>query len=288
MHVPNGLPFDRRYLPHIAIITLVGLSGCNQTSGLVMNTTGKSYYAGGQWSAARQAFERALTDAPENPHYAYNLGAAMRKQGDLIGAERMFRHALRIDPRHQPSHHGLAALLTEQGRQAEAEFHLREWAATQPQESEPHVEMAWMQRQQRDMAGAQQSLHQALRNDPRDPYAMAHLGQIYQDRGRPAEAHTYYRRSLGMNPFQPHVKSRLAAMPDPRLLAPGSQMAAYAQPASPMTPYPSMTVPAARPMPPPDEPARTPVQLGEPTPVSAIGPSPAPIASAGVPVVAPF
>lgn len=191
---------------------LMTLSGCNQTSGYVMNESGKAYYAQGNYLAARREFERALMDSPENANYAFNVASAMRKQGDLIGAERMYERALVLDPRHQPAHHELAALLREQGRHEEAESHIEEWAATQPYVAEAHVERAWMQRERGDLAAAEQSLQRALRQKPHHARAMAHLGQVYHETGRPQHARALYQRSLALNPFQPEVRSRVAGM----------------------------------------------------------------------------
>lgn len=191
---------------------LLSLTGCNQTSGFVMNEAGKSYYAQGNYLAARREFERALMDSPRNADYAFNVASAMQKQGDLIGAERMYRHALTLDPRHQPAHHQVAALLREQGRFEEADAHIQQFAATQPHLPEAHVEQAWMHRQHGDLAAAEQSLQMALRQKPNHPQAMAQLGQLYQDMGRPREAYAMYRRSLSHNPYQPEVRGRMANM----------------------------------------------------------------------------
>ncbi|MCA9074854.1 MAG: tetratricopeptide repeat protein [Planctomycetaceae bacterium] len=204
-------------------------SGCNQTSGYVMNESGKGLYARGNYTAARREFEKAMMDSPENPNYAFNVASAMRKQGDLIGAERMYERALTLDPRHQPAHHELASMLKEQGREDQAAAHIQEWVATQPYQPNAHVEQAWMQQQQGDLVGAEQSLQMALRQKPNHPTAMAQLGDVYLQTGRQQQADTMYRRSLAMNPFQSEVRTRVSRMQRPNQVSPQA-MAAYSPP----------------------------------------------------------
>ena len=197
-----------------AIIATVAtaLCGCNLMTGLWKNTSGARYFQEGNYSLARDEFRRAILQDPSNPDYWHNLATAMKKQGDLAGAERIYRKALLINPSHQPSYHSLAQLLLEEGRQAEAMDLMQTWAATQPYLAESHIELAWMQREMGDLASAEQSLLQALKIQPNHPIALAHLGQLYQDTGQTDRALAMYRRSLATNWFQPEVQSRVAAL----------------------------------------------------------------------------
>ncbi len=213
----------------LALGTLLFESGCNQTSGYVMNESGKGFYAQGNYTAARREFERALMDSPENPNYAFNVASAMKKQGDLIGAERMYQRALNLDPRHQPAHHEMASMLKEQGREEQAAAHIQEWVATQPYQPNAHIEQAWMQKQHGDLAGAEQSLRLALQQKPNHPAAMAQLADVYQQTGRSQEAHAMYRRSLALNPFQPEVRARVSGLRGTQHAQPQT-MASYAPP----------------------------------------------------------
>lgn len=204
----------------IWIVIASTFCGCNQTSGYVNNQAGQNYYAQGNYTAARQAFQRAMTDNPENANYAFNLASAMNKQGDVIAAEQMYQKALAVEPSHQPSYHGYAAMLNNQGRTAEAQELLASWNQTQPYDAESHIETAWMRQEQGDLPGAEQALQQALRINPKHPIALAQLGNVYQQTGRTGEAAGMYRRSLLINPYQSEVKSQLAQLSRPGSHAP--------------------------------------------------------------------
>lgn len=188
------------------------LTGCSLMTSHVMNDSGIANYKQGNYTKARQAFQKAVADNPQNADFISNLAASMRKQGDMANAEWTYKHAINIDPTHQPSYHGLAELMVEQNRHAEANELLTTWANTQPGDPTAHVEVAWLHREIGDPQGAETSLKRALTAEPNHPVALAHLGQLYQDLGQPAQAVAFYQRSLHSDWHQPQVQSRLAAL----------------------------------------------------------------------------
>lgn len=188
------------------------LTGCSLMSSHFMNDSGIANYNKGNYTKARQEFQKAVADNPQNADFVSNLAASMRKQGDMPNAEWTYKHALNIDPTHQPSYHGLAELMVEQDRHAEANELLTTWANTQPRDASAHVEVAWLHRELGDPQRAETSLRRALTAEPNHPVALAHLGQLYHDIGQPAQAVAFYQRSLHSDWHQPQVQSRLAAL----------------------------------------------------------------------------
>jgi Tfp pilus assembly protein PilF len=227
----------------LAMLLAAGLCGCNTTNGYLNNQVGMWNYQQGNYLAAREEFNRAAADDPQNATFAYNLARAMKRQGDLAMAEQTYIRAIQLDPSHQPSYHGLAELMNAQGRRAEATQLVSSWAEAQPHDAGAQIELAWIQRENGDVNGAEQSLYRALAARPNDSIATAQLGQLYQETGQTDRAALMYQRSLQSNWLQPQVQSRLAAVRNPNGWGGGPPTMFAANFGGPMTaaiPFPAM------------------------------------------------
>lgn len=195
---------------------LASFAGCNGPHAFVSNQAGMFNYSRGNYTVARAEFQRAVANDPYNADYYHNMASAMRRQGDIAGAESVYRQALKVDPAHQPTYHSLAVMLKDQGRGEEALATMQTWVAAQPYSAKPYIETAWLKREMGDVTGSEELLITARRLDPQDHVAAAQLGQLYQDTNQPDRAAAMYKISLNKRWYQPEVQSRLATLDSPR------------------------------------------------------------------------
>ncbi|MFN6107163.1 MAG: tetratricopeptide repeat protein [Planctomycetaceae bacterium] len=195
-----------------SLIPLILGSGCNSFQGNLNNQSGMRHFQSGDFTAAKDEFQRAVADQPHNADYLHNLASALKREGQLEEAERRYQRALAANRSHQPSYHGLATLYREQGRGAEARDLLAGWQGEQPYTPEPYIELAWLEKEQGNPAAAERYLGQALRIRPNDHVAAAQLGQVYEELNQPERAYALYKRSLYTRWYQPEVEARLTRL----------------------------------------------------------------------------
>ena len=85
MIVSKNLPSIHTLRPALMFCLLLSLAGCCRTSGWVMNNSGMGYYQKGNYSMARNEFERAVIDQPYNPDYRHNLAMAQQQRRGMAG-----------------------------------------------------------------------------------------------------------------------------------------------------------------------------------------------------------
>jgi Flp pilus assembly protein TadD len=173
------------------------------------NDDGIHLYQLGNYVAARDQFEVALTLEPKDANVIYNLGQCCDRLNQTGQAETNYKQCLALNTNHAECRHALAVLLYRQGRRTEADQMIQSWLTSQPELGSAYAEDGWRLRQSGEYEQAVGRFQQALHYDPRNHRALLELGQLYEEHQRPEFALTMYTRALELNPQQPDLKERI-------------------------------------------------------------------------------
>lgn len=199
-------------------VLLVTATGC-QWAANGQNAQGARLYQQGQYTAALQEFQKAVASDPTNADGYYNLAATthrlglQRQDGALVSqAEALYNQCLDHAPNHVECHRGLAVLLVDSGRPDRAFALLKNWAAENPQFAEARIELARLYEEANEPRTALKYLEDAVQLDANNPRAWLALGRLRERDGDLAQALQNYQRSHAVNPMQPMVAERIAAL----------------------------------------------------------------------------
>ena len=208
-----------RTLALLAIAIVAMFSGGCRAISSTQNVQGVQLYQQGNYQAALQKFQQALTTDPNDANAYYNLAATyhrlgtLQKQKTLLDqAESYYHQAVAYNPNQVDAYRGLAVLLTEENRSEEAFKLLQGWSERSPTLAAAKVELARLSQEFGDKEHAKQYLLEAIERDPYDARALAALGKLYEQTGNTTQALSVYQRSLWQNQHQPEVAARVAAL----------------------------------------------------------------------------
>jgi tetratricopeptide (TPR) repeat protein len=202
-------------------LTMAG--GCTNFVANSRNADGVTLFQRGQYEQALQQFQEATYADPNNADGYYNLGATyprlaqLRPQPEsrtdsLARAETCYHQCLEHNPNHRDCHRGLAVLLIEEGRQPEALTLMNNWVAQQPSAAEPRMELARLYSEFGNKEAAANMLAEAMKRNPNDARLWAAWGKIREETGDYQQALGNYQHSLAIDPGQPDVAARVAAL----------------------------------------------------------------------------
>jgi tetratricopeptide (TPR) repeat protein len=163
----------------------------------------------GEYGAARESFQAALSLKPEDPALLYNVGQCYDRLGDMAKAERYYGQCILRAPNHVECRHALASMLVRVGRKDDAARLIEDWLAREPRLAAAYAEDGWLWHQAGDLPRAQARLQQALELDPHEPRALVELALVYEAMQRPDRAAALYERVLERDPHQAEVAKRL-------------------------------------------------------------------------------
>jgi tetratricopeptide (TPR) repeat protein len=187
------------------------LSGCETTEQQKMrqlNDDGVRLFRQGDYQGARESFELALKQTPDDANLMYNVGQCHDRGGDWPKAEKFYRQCLSKADNHGDCRHALEVVLYKTGRQEEAGRMIQEWLAREPKLAAPYAEDGWRLRQQGAYPQAMGRLQQALLIDPHNVRALTELGILYEQ-SQPERALDLYKRAQRQDPNQPDIADRI-------------------------------------------------------------------------------
>jgi tetratricopeptide (TPR) repeat protein len=151
---------------------------------------------------ARFCLQSWLQMQPDNPQAFYLQGLFLLDyQQDRSGAEKSYRRALELDPDHEEARLGLAVALLMGKSFAQAAEHFKRLLQCQPDNLRVQVGLAECLDGLGETAEAVRLVDDVLARRPEYPPALSQRGQFAVQNGQWAEAESWLRQALRLNPM---------------------------------------------------------------------------------------
>jgi protein O-GlcNAc transferase len=170
---------------------------------------GAVHFLAGCMADAALAFEKALSDRPDDPDALSGLALVRTRQGRLAEAAAAFEEALRLRPNDAAALVNLGNIEVRRNKEAAAEAHYRRALELSPDCVEAWNGLGNICQSSGRLLEAQQCYQKALEIDAGHGSAANNLGNLYQKRGRHEAAEDFYHRALSVHPQDPEVLSNL-------------------------------------------------------------------------------
>jgi Tfp pilus assembly protein PilF len=175
----------------------------------LFNEDGVHLFQQGDYAAALDSFDMALTLRPQDATLLFNIGECYDRLGDTKSAEKYYGSCLMRAPRHGDARLALLELYYRTGRKAQADPMVDEWVRQDPKAADSFVLEAWRLRQAEMYPDAQGRLQQALDVEPHNRRALAELAFLYEKSQMPQRAFVIYERILEREPGQAQIARKL-------------------------------------------------------------------------------
>jgi len=159
---------------------------------------GYAAYQAGNLEGARNDYQQALREEPDNRDALLGLAAVETRSQRYEIAGDLYDRLLQADPRDP---HATAGLLSLRGRGADPvalESRLKTLLASDPESGVLHFALGNLYVQQRRWADAQQTYFRAMAAEPENPDYAYNLAVSLEHLRQPAPALDYYRRALSL------------------------------------------------------------------------------------------
>lgn len=193
-------------------VELIGKAICANPSSLMHYNLGLALKAQGNLDAAAENYRKALSIRPDYAEAHYNLGNVLQEQGRLDMAAACYRKAITCKPEYAKAHCNLGNVLQEQGKLDEAVTSYRNAISYQPDYAEAYYNLGIVLKEQGNIDAAIASYRKAIMHEPDWADAHCNLGNALQLQGKLDEATACYRRALELDPANESVEHLIASL----------------------------------------------------------------------------
>ncbi len=176
---------------------------------------GRVAFSGGDYAAAIDLYEKAVTSRPQDAESWSNLGQTLVKMNRVEASIEKFERAIELNPDRWSYHFNLARA---EGLLGNWDVAVREYQAAQqlfPGDYATAFNLGLALRKSGDDAGAVEAFKHAIEIDPQDPTFHFSLAGAYEKLGQVADAITEYQRTLelaGSAPEAPAIQARISRL----------------------------------------------------------------------------
>ena len=200
-------------------VAVLALTGCSSFTADSYNAEGVRMLSASRTDDALDCFAQAQNADPGNADAFYNSGVVFHQiaietgqQADFEQAKYYYDECLARNPNHVECNRSKATLLCDMGRPEAAFQQLQSWVNREPASPEPRIELARLYDEHNQLDKARDLLNDAIAIDNRNVRAYTALGSVRERMGNSADALRAYEQALALNPYQPEVNSRVAAL----------------------------------------------------------------------------
>ena len=151
------------------------------------------------WPAARDAYERALRQTPDNPELLAGLGFVLARQGDLRKAIATLRKSSRLDPDNAGVRFLLGRVQFEAQQFDAAVSNFEQAILKEPENESFYLEYAQILARGQAYSGAEKILQYGLQRLPRSTAIRFELGVCYQQQLKSRQAQQEFRGVIAMD-----------------------------------------------------------------------------------------
>jgi len=200
-----------------AALALVA-AGCEDQS-LKFNRAGLTAYRQGDYTRARAGFEEAIHHNPDVGIYYFNRGMCEQAIGNLPEAVFNYEMATKLDPKIIQAYKNAATCHIQMGKPEKALAILEDGTRANPYTGEAFINLGKFYESRGDMFNAKLALAKAWAADPENPASHREYAQILIRTGDREKGIEHLRKSLELQPIQPHVSAQVT-----ELAPPGNQL----------------------------------------------------------------